>query len=548
MQLLRKTTILLVEDDERDRKMLVGPLQEKYQVEVAVDYTQAQSQIERGGFDVVFLDLMLPRKKGDRIDESGKLGLDLLKMIREQEPLAPVVVISGLASVKTAMKVLQEGIVDFIVKDDLEDQLPVVMRRAELIRQGCVEQLILRREARWPEDGQRLVFKSKLMKNIIDQVAVIAQTDTSVLLSGETGTGKELVAREIHTKSPRSASPFVPVNCGAIPVTLVESELFGHEKGAFTGADKRKYGLIELAHQGTLFLDEIADLPMEMQVKLLRVLQEGTIRRVGGEREFAVNVRVIAASNKDLQVEIKAGRFRSDLFYRLASVRLELPPLRERTDDIPVLTRHFVEKYRPGLGVSLSPKLLKLLKGHPWPGNVRELESIVQRMLMKPVERGQVIQPADAKGCLDEEGRTPTEIESNQFDLVQIEKDAILRALERFGTQAEACRRLGISESQLRRKMRDYGIAHKRPSRTDARPVGKGVIPEWRSKLMRLASNECEFTTQQAITALGGVSRKTAISHLNALASIGELERIGRGKYRGGNDHAIGPALKAGES
>jgi len=539
MQPSKKTTILLVEDDERDRKMLLGPLQAKYLIEVAVDFSTARSIIGKGGFDVVFLDLMLPRKKGDRIDESGKLGLDLLKLIRENEPLTPVVVISGLASVKTALKVLQEGIVDFIVKDDLEDQLPIVMRKAELIRQGRVEQLILRREARWSEEGRNLVFKSKLMRRALDQVSAIAQTDVSVLLSGETGTGKELVAREIHNRSLRSASPFVPVNCGAIPATLVESELFGYEKGAFTGADKRKYGLIELAHQGTLFLDEIADLPLNLQVKLLRALQEGTIRRIGGEKEFAVNVRIIAATNKDLALEIKAGRFRSDLFYRLAYMRFELPPLRERTEDIPILAKHFIERHRPGSELSLSPNLLKLLKSHPWPGNVRELESVVQRMLMNPIERGKKLQPADVKGCLDDVSQTPDEIKAEQFDLMQIEKQAIAGALERFGSQAEACKRLGISESQLRRKIKDYGIAYRRFVRRDARAESRKSHLDWRSILLQLATNEREFTTQQAITALGGVSRKTAISHLNALASIGELERISRGKYRGRNVHTI---------
>lgn len=252
---------------------------------------------------------------------------------------------------------------------------------------------------------------------------------------------------------------------------------------------------------------------------------------MGGEKEFAVNIRVIAATNKDLSLEIKAGRFRGDLFYRLAGVRLELPPLRERTEDIPVLVRHFLEKHRPELGVSLAPKLLKLLKSHHWSGNVRELESVVQRMLMKPFEHGYVLQLADAKGYLDDSGRTPAEIKADQLDLVQIEKQAIIRALERFVTQVEACKRLGISESQLRRKMKDYGIEHKRPARQGVKVVGKWSRQNWQTKLMRLAARSGEFTTQEAMQILGGVSRKTAVGHLNFLTKKGELVRISRGKY-----------------
>ena len=525
------TTILLIEDDERDRRMLLGPLRAQYNVEVAVDYNQAKEKIDKSGFDVVFLDLMLPRRQGEKVDESGKFGLDLLRMVRENEPLTPIVVISGLASVKTAMKVMQEGIVDFIVKDDLEDQLPIIMRRAELIRQGRVEQLILRHESRWTEGGQQLIFKSKQMQRVVEQLKLVAKDDASVLLLGETGTGKELIAREIHSHSPRSVAPFVPVNCGAISSSLVESELFGHEKSAFTGADKRKYGLIQLAHQGTLFLDEIADLPIDLQVKLLRVLQERTIRRVGGEKELTVNIRVIAATNKELTTEIEKGRFREDLFYRLAVAKLQLPPLRERPEDVKVLTDHFIKKYRTDSDISVSPKLVRLLKSHSWPGNVRELESIVQQMLLKlPMGRNTLL-PADIVGLLNDKGKSIKHLDADQFDLVQIEKQAIVRALERFGTQLDASKRLGISESQLRRKIKDYGIEHKRSARRDVNSKGKKSRSDWRFKLTRLASRSEEFTTQEAIEALGSVSRKTAIEHLNKLVIEGVIERRGRGVY-----------------
>lgn len=526
------TTILLVEDDDRDRKMLLGALRDKYNVEVAVDFTQAKEKIAKAEFDLAFLDLMLPRRQGEKIDESGKFGLDLIRMIREQDPLTPIVVISGLASVKTAMKVLQEGIVDFIVKDDIEDQLPVIMRRADLIRQGRVEQLILRHESRWPEEGQKLVFKSEAMQQVMNQVATMALKDTSVLILGETGTGKEVVAREIHSRSPRAASPFVAVNCGAFPESLIESELFGHEKDAFTGASKRKLGLIELANQGTLFLDEIADLPVNLQVKLLRVLQERTFRRIGGEKELPVNIRVISATNKDLKSEIAAGRFREDLFYRLVVARLDLPPLRSRPDDIEILAKHFIEKYSPGSDLQLSPKLMRILKSHAWPGNVRELENVIQRMLMNPIESGKELQPADVNGYLDDSTQHRIEVDSALFDLVQIEKQAIVRAMERFGTQVEARKRLGISESQLRRKIKEFGIEPNRVSKSSAQAKRKSPKTEWRARLLRLAGKSTEFTTQDAMAALGGVSRKTAVKHLNKLTISDELERIERGKYK----------------
>jgi len=527
-----KTTILLIEDDDKDRRMLLGPLRANYQVEVAADYTQAKEKIEKGSFDVVFLDLMLPRRQGDRIEESGKLGLELLKMVRVEEPLVPVVVISALTSVKTAMKVLQEGIVDFIVKDDLEEQLPVVMKKAELIRQGRIEQLILRREARWPDGGQKLVYQSKAMETLLAEVKSIARDDASALILGETGVGKELIAREIHASSPRAQSQFVAINCGAVSSTLIESELFGHEKAAFTGADRRKYGLIELAHQGTLFLDEIADLPIDLQVKLLRVLQEGVFRRVGGEKELPVNIRVIAATNKDLSKEIEAGRFRQDLFYRLAVAKLNVPPLRERPEDVDCLAVHFIEKYRPRSGFSVSPKLLKVLKKNLWPGNVRELENVIHRMLIAVGEKGKVFQSADAKGYLETTSVLVSSLPENEFDLVQIEKQMIIRAMECFGTQSVASKHLGISESQLRRKLKDYGIEYlRRP--TAQKQGGRGQVRQsWRSQLNRLMKNSTEFSTQQAIDAMGGISRKTAIGHLNLLTNTGELVRITRGKYR----------------
>ncbi len=526
------TTILLIEDDERDRRMLLDPLRAQYNVEVAVDYNQAKEKIDKSGFDVVFLDLMLPRRQGERIDQNGKLGLDLIRIVREKEPLTPIVVISGLASVKTAMRVLQEGIVDFIVKDDLEDQLPVIMRRADLIRRGRVEQLILRRESRWPDGSYKLVYKSKVMEKLIDQARTLAQGDASVLILGETGTGKELIARDIHARSPRAASPFVAVNCGAIPASLIESELFGHEKNAFTGADRRKIGLFELAHQGTLFLDEITDLPIDLQVKLLRVLQEKLFRRVGGEKELPINVRVITATNKDITKEIESGRFRDDLFFRVSVAELIVPPLRERREDIEVLVDHFIQKYKPGTSITVSCGAMKALVNYDWPGNVRELENLVQRMLMVGAKNEATIQVKSVRACLPSLSTERRNIPEDTFDLVEIEKGVISRALERFGNQKEASKHLKISESRLRRKIKDFGIEYRRTRKVNVKKGRqKSITAKRRTQIINYLSKNDEISTSEAMKLLGDVSRKTAVSHLNSLIADGRIERAGRGIY-----------------
>ncbi len=528
-----KTTILLIEDDARDRSMILSVLRDQYNVEVAADYSQAESKIKKTNFDIVFLDLMLPTRQGGRVQEDGELGFKLLKTIRESEPLIPIVVISALASTKMVLKILQEGIVDFIVKDDLEDQLPMIMRRAELIRQGRIEQLILRRESRVQESTQ-FVFASPVMEKLIDQVTNVAREDISVLLLGETGVGKEVVAREIHARSPRSTALFVSVNCGAIAQGLLESELFGHEKGAFTGADKRKVGLFELAHNGTLFLDEITEMPHDLQVKLLRILQEHNFRRVGGEKSLSVNVRIITATNKEIESEVKAKRFREDLFYRIAVMQVTIPPLRERTEDIECLVSHFIEKYRPGSDISLSPKVIRSLKNYNWPGNVRELENVVQRILSTFKGNAGMVYPRDVVSCIPTPRQTRIPVEDGQFDLAWIEKQVIEKALEHFGTQTEAIKHLGISESKLRRKIQEFGITYKRAGKSQKQMtmnVLSGV--EGQLQIIREFMIKHEnFSTNDIVDLLGGVANKTAIARLNDLIQSGKIVRISRGKYR----------------
>ena len=528
-----KATILLIEDDARDRSLILSVLRDNYNVEVAADYSQAESKTKKLNFDVVFLDLMLPTRQGGKIQEDGELGFKLLKLIRESEPLIPIVVISALASTKMVLKILQEGIVDFIVKDDLEDQLPMIMRRAELIRQGRIEQLILRRESRVPESTQ-FVFASPVMGKVLDQVTNVAREDISVLLLGETGVGKEVIAREIHARSPRSSGPFVSVNCGAIAQGLLESELFGHEKGAFTGADKRKVGLFELSHNGTLFLDEITEMPLDLQVKLLRVLQEHNFRRVGGEKSLSVNVRIITATNKEIESEVKAKKFREDLFYRIAVMQVTIPPLRERTEDIECLVQHFIDKYRPGSDVSLSPKVIRSLNSYNWPGNVRELENVVQRILSVIKGNTGTLYPRDVVSCMPTPRQDRIPLEEGQFDMAWIEKQVIERALQHFGNQAEAVKHLGISESKLRRKIQEFGITYerKRKSREEIQFEELSGIEKQLQLIRNFIKDHETFKTRDIIDLLGDVTKKTTIIRLNELIQAGEIVRLSRGIYR----------------
>ena len=528
-----KVTILLIEDDEKDRCLILGALREQYNVEIAVDYSQAENKIRKSNFDIVFLDLMLPVRQGGKIQEDGELGFKLLKLVRESEPLVPIVVISALASTKMVLRILQEGIVDFIVKDDLEDQLPMIMRRAELIRQGRIEQLILRRESPVPE-GNQLVFASPAMEKVIDEVTNIARGDSSVLLLGETGVGKEVIGREIHARSPRASGPFVSVNCGAIAQGLLESELFGHEKGAFTGADKRIVGLFELAHNGTLLLDEITEMPLDLQVKLLRVLQEHSLRRVGGEKTLSVNIRIVAATNKDIKLEVKTKRFREDLFYRIAVMQVTIPPLRERTEDIECLVSHFIDKYQSGSDISLSPKVIRSLMDYNWPGNVRELDNVVQRLLSTFNGTTGTVYPSDVVSCLPAPSQYPIPVDDVMFDLVWIEKRVIEKALQHFGNQQEALKHLGISESKLRRKINEFGITYKR-GRKSQTEVEEAQLAEPERKLQMIrdfAKKHDTFKTNHIVELLDGVTNKTAIAKLNELIEAGEIIRVSRGTYQ----------------
>lgn len=534
--------VLLVEDNHRHRQMLKEVLYGKCDVDSAVHFTQAKEKLKKQQYDLVLLDLMLPQREGAPVMEDGSLGLSLLRLIRETEPLLPVVVISAMQNTATTIQILRLGIVDFIVKDELEDQLAIVLKRATLIRQGRVDNLLLRHYQNTDHSGN-FVYADKSMKAIDEQISILANDPSSILLLGESGTGKEVIAREIHRRGSRSNDPFIDINCGAIPEHLLESELFGHEKGAFTGADRMKSGLIELAHNGTLLLDEIADLSQTTQVKLLRFLQERTFRRIGGSKNLAVDVRIIAATNKDLAKEMTEGRFREDLYYRLSGVILQVPPLRERKGDIPLLVDSFLKSSPKGSTISLEPKAMKSLLRYDWPGNVRELQSFVQRLVIispgKLVDNKLVVSMLPKRSITTDSVGTVASEESVIDNLSALERATIVRVLTTSKNQVAAMKRLGISESTLRRKIKEHLIGSVTGNKSlktgkelsqlehDERSY-KGTTTEVFLKHFRKGDT---FSIRQAMERLGGVSRKHATAILNNLIKSGMVFRVARGCY-----------------
>jgi len=399
-------------------------------------------------------------------------GIEVVRRLREADPEATVVVVSAHGTIASAVDAMREGAIDFIEKPFSPEVLRARVAKAiEIARERRGARTARARAEALEEDLGRehdphgLVGASEPMRRVHDQVRKVAQTDATVLVLGESGTGKELVARAVHDGSPRREKPFVSVSCAAIPEGLLESELFGHEKGSFTGAVRRKLGRFELAHEGTLFLDEVGDLPPSVQVKLLRVLQERRFERVGGEETVEVDVRLVSATNRDLAAMVKEGRFREDLYYRLDVVPVRLPPLRERPGDVEELARHFLARAAPRLGRAVkgfSPEALELLRRHRWPGNVRELENVIEQALV--FAEGELVTPAELPQALRRApvmpglpapaaDRTLTET------LEDIERQLILDAFERAkGVKAETARLLGIKPSALYYKLEKYGI------------------------------------------------------------------------------------------
>ena len=376
---------ILVVDDERSicELLEITFRKEGHRVEVAQNGETARRKLDSSIFDIVISDIRMP----------DTTGVDLLQYCKEISPSSYFLLITGVPTVETAIAAINSGADRYVIKDhELVDQLRRAVRQVDETLRLKTEAGYLRRELRRLTGQDNIIGHSAKMRAIFDMITTVAPQTSRVLITGETGTGKELVARAIHENSPRSKEPFITINCGAFPETLLESELFGYIKGAFTGANENRQGLFRGAHGGTIFLDEIGNMSLQMQVKLFRVLQEGKVRPVGSNEETEVDVRVIAATNKDLEKAIAAGEFREDLFYRLSVIPFHLPPLRERRDDIPLLARAFLERFRKSMEKSMdgiSPEAMSLLESYDWPGNVRELENTMERSVA--LETGNMI-------------------------------------------------------------------------------------------------------------------------------------------------------------
>src|ERR1700737_3039064 len=384
----RDMTHILVVDDEKSicELLEISFCKERHRGEKAHDVEGAKRKLESRNFDIVISDVRMP----------GSTGVDLLKFTKEIAPDSFFLLITGVPTVETAIAAINSGADRYVIKDhDLVDQLRRAVRQVDETMRLKPEAGDLRRELRRLTGQDNIIGHSSKMRAIFEMVQTVAPQSSRVLITGETGTGKELIARALHENSPRASQPFITINCGAFPETLLESELFGYMKGAFTGANENRQGLFNAANGGTLFLDEIGNMSLPMQVKLFRVLQEGKVRPLGSNEETEIDVRVIAATNKDLDKAIAAGEFREDLYYRLSVIPIQLPPLRERRDDIPLLARAFLERFRKSMEKpveGISPEAMNLLEAYEWPGNVRELENTMERSVA--LETGSVISVA----------------------------------------------------------------------------------------------------------------------------------------------------------
>ena len=448
---------VLVVDDEENLRVVLRTLLRRhgYEVETASSGEEALGMVESFGPDVVLTDVRMP-KMG---------GLDLLSTLKAKGNEATVIVMSAYGNMDLALDAMKAGAYDYVQKPFKPDEVVLALRKAEereLLRR---ENRALRDEIRKEHRFEDILAKSPRMQEIFRTITKIAEYKTTVLVTGESGVGKELVARAIHRRSSRRGGPFVAVNCGAIPENLLESELFGHKKGAFTDAVHDRRGLFEEATEGTLFLDEIGELPLGLQVKLLRVLEDEKIRRVGDTRDMQVDVRIITATHRDLLAETKAGRFREDLFYRLNVLPIHCPPLRERRDDIPLLIDHFVAKSNTRLGTSirgLDTETRRLLYEYSWPGNVRELENTIERAMV--LSEGEQIIAADLPERI-REARDPVQVQlaSGELSVKKttriIEEILIRRALQKTkGNRTRAAEVLEISHRALLYKIKDYQI------------------------------------------------------------------------------------------
>jgi len=449
--------ILVVDDEENFRHILSVILKkERYEVETASNGEEALQRISNSTFDQVLCDIRMP----------GMDGLDFLKEVRKTEADANVIMMSAYGTLDTAVEAMKLGAYDYISKPFKPDEIILTLKKAEERERLRKENEHLRKEVRREYSFDNIVSKNEKMQGIFDMIQKVAPYKSTILITGESGTGKEVVARALHYHSDRSQSLFMPVNCGAIPENLLESELFGHSKGAFTDAIRTKKGLFEEADGGTLFLDEIGELPPQLQVKLLRVLQDGEIRRVGEAKAIQIDVRIVAATVKDLVKEVNEGRFRDDLFYRLNVVPVHIPPLRDRKEDIPLLVTHFMKKHSQSLGkniAGINPKALEVLINYKWYGNVRELENTIERAIVLADGENIELQnlPHDIQNF--QERIEVTTLSEEEYSIKRaskaLETTLIRRALKKTkGNHTHAARLLEISHRALLYKIKEFGI------------------------------------------------------------------------------------------
>ena len=448
---MKKVKVLVVDDEAIVRESLRDWLIDVgYQVFTAENGPKALEIIEKERLGIVITDLVMP----------GMDGIEMMERAKEIQPDIEVIIITAYASIPTAIAAMRKGAYDYIEKPFCPERAELLVKKLAQHQELVVENLSLRQRLEDHYRFENIITKSSKMQRMIELIKVVAKSNATVLITGESGTGKELVARALHSQSHRQSKPFVAVSCAALPESLLESELFGHEKGSFTGAYARKKGKFEFANGGTLFLDEIGEMSANIQVHLLRVLEEKEFSRVGGNEPIKVDVRVVSATNKDLRKAIEKGEFREDLYYRLNVVPIELPPLRERKEDIPLLARHFLNKFalENKKEVSeFSPEATEFLLGYDWPGNVRELENAIERAAI--LAKDSLITIAD----LPQENMSLARSTMPEKNLREVEKEHILDVLgETGGNYSEAARLLGITRMTLYKKAREYSFSVKK--------------------------------------------------------------------------------------
>jgi DNA-binding NtrC family response regulator len=434
--------ILIADDDHNLRTVLTKELSEgRNEVEGVESGTWAIELLERDEYDVLLLDLNMP----------GLGGMDVLKKIKTLELSTEVIILTAYSTLSTAVEAMKLGAYDYLTKPFKVEELRAIIGKAYEKKTLINENLALKTQIKRQSQSHQIVTKNPAMLELLENLKILAESEFPVLISGESGVGKELAANAIHQASPRGEGPFVPINCGAIPEAMLESELFGYERGAFTGAFSKKLGLLEIANYGTLFLDEICELTSSLQGKLLRVIETGKFFRLGGVKETSTNIKLISATNKDIKGEIERGSLRPDLYYRISTLTLPIPPLRDRKEDIPLLVENMIKSKPDFKNKRFSEKALNILTSYPWPGNVRELQNVVYRTLL--LSKNNIIDSSDLPDDLNPDAKAPGK------KLEDIEREYILKVLKEVeGHKGKAAEILGIDPKTLYRKLFGYGV------------------------------------------------------------------------------------------